>query len=470
MIGMRTLALTAATVLAAAGGAASVASSGPAGATTAVAYPPPTSTTSITMAPAASTTVTTKSNPTLGEILADSRAMTVYTLTNGNAPVLCTGTCATFWPPVTVPAGTSPTAPPGVSGVSTVQNPNGDQVTYQGLPLYDFSQDTTPSDANGEGINSFGGVWHVVKLPACTAGPSSPAPSGKVGRVAGATRDGTAIGASQAAFPNAGSAGAVVLASNANFPDALAGTPLAVAKHGPVLLTTPSGLDPAVATEVSRVLPKGGTVFLLGGSGALASSIDAQVQAMGDVPQRLAGTDRFSTATAIANALGNPSVILEATGTDFADALSAGAAAAKAGGAVLLTNGSTQSPATAAYLSAHPADKSTAVGGPAAAADPSAVAVSGPDRFATAVMVAQHFFTSPATLGFASGLAFPDALAGGGAIGATGGPMLLVPACGSLPSALASYLGSSTGVTSGSLYGGTSAVGDDVLAELESAV
>ena len=93
--------------------------------------------------------------------------------------------------------------------------------------------------------------------PACTPGPLSPAPSGNVTRLAGADRDATSVAVSQHAFPQANSASAVVLASDATYPDALAGTPLAVAKHAPLLLTTPSGLDPAVATEITRVLSPG---------------------------------------------------------------------------------------------------------------------------------------------------------------------------------------------------------------------
>ncbi|HEY2428194.1 MAG TPA: cell wall-binding repeat-containing protein [Acidimicrobiales bacterium] len=436
-----------------------------------VTYPPPTSTTA-TAAPAASYTVQTKANPQFGTILADGGGLTVYTLMNNGAPVACSGACATFWPPLVVPNGSQPTAGPGVAGLGTQMNANGDQVTENGIPLYRYSGDSGPSDAKGDGIVSFGGTWHVVKVAATACMPmaSSPAPTGKVTRLAGADRDATSVAVSQATQPMAASAGGVVLASDAGFPDALAGTPLAVAKHGPLLLTTPTGLNPAVGSEIGRVLPKGGTVYLLGGSATLSSTIDTQIQAMGDVAQRVAGPDRFGTAVAVAGVLGNPHSILEATGLDFPDGLSAGAAAAKAGGAVLLTNGSAQASATSAYLAAHPGDTVTAVGGPAASADPAATPVAGADRFATAVAVAQHFFTSPTALGFASGLGFPDALSGGSGIGASAGPLLLVPSCGALPSSLSGYLGSVSGsVTRGILTGGTAVVGDDVLGELEQA-
>jgi len=315
-----------------------------------------------------------------------------------------------------------------------------------------------------------GNLASIAAPTACAPLPQSPPPTGAVRRLDGANRDATAVAVSQASFPSTGSAAAVVLASDAGYPDALAGTPLAVSKHAPLLLTPPSGLTPTVSAEISRAAPRGSPVYVLGGDAALSSSIDGQIQALGDNPQRVAGSDRFATAVAIAGALGDPNVILEASGLDFPDALSAGAAASKAAGAVLLTAASSQAPETAAYLEAHTSATRTAVGGPAAAADPGALALAGSDRFATAVMVAQHFFPSPRILGFASGSTFPDALSGGANIGEQGGPMLLVPACGSLPSALSSYLRSvHASITGGSLYGGPLAVGDDVLAQLDKA-
>ena len=338
--------------------------------------------------------------------------------------------------------------------------------------------------------------------PTSCARPSSPTPSGPVIRVRGQDRDGTAIAISVSQFPSPdhpGLAKAALLASDANYPDALAGAPLAIAKAGPLLLTAPSGLNPAVADELVRVAPKGATVYLLGGPAALDPSIDERVRALGYVPQRVAGPNRFATAVTIANALGDPHEIIEASGRQFADALSAGAAARRTPrpdihtgtGAVLLTNGGAQAPETAAYLGAHKTDTVVAVGGPAAAADPRATPIVGPDRYATAVMVAQHFFTTPnpgypehpnkfltpGNLAFASGVTFADALSGS-ADTRNGSPMLLVPPCGPLPLSLAAYLSSiranrissSDQGEGGVLYGGVQAVGDDVLRQIEAAV
>src|SRR5207249_4817827 len=79
----------------------------------------------------------------------------------------------------------------------------------------------------------------------------------------------------------------------------------------------------------------------------------ATLRAKGYNVVRYAGASRYETAVAVANALGEPATIVEATGTSFADALTGGAAAAHAQGVVLLTAGDQLPAATAAYLADH---------------------------------------------------------------------------------------------------------------------
>jgi putative cell wall-binding protein len=221
--------------------------------------------------------------------------------------------------------------------------------------------------------------------------------------------------------------------------------------------------------EISRVLVPGGTVYVLGGTGALSPVVDTALAARGFRVQRVFGSDEYSTAVAIAHQLGDPTTVFEATGHSFADALSAVPAAIKAHGAILLTNGNVQASATAAYLAAHPSDTRYAIGGSmaAAGADPSATAVFGTDLYGTSAAVAAKFFPAAASFAVATGLKFPDALSGGVMEGASAGPMLLVPESGALPAAITSYLQSqSTTLTSGVIFGGSSAVSDTVVGEL----
>ena len=306
----------------------------------------------------------------------------------------------------------------------------------------------------------------ATPVSACDSG----IPTGKVARVAGADRDATAILASADAFPQNSSAGGVVLASDANFPDALTGGPLAVDKHAPLLINPPAGLAPAVDAEIHRVLAPGGTVYVLGGPLAMSPSVDHALAGAGFAVQRLAGADRYQTAVAIAHARNDPATVIEVTGTGFADALAAAPAATAADAALLLTDGATQAGATAGYLAQHSGARYS-VGGPAGTADPAASPIAGPDRYATALAVAERFFTHPATLGFATGATFPDALAGGPVAARQGGALLLVPSCGTIPADVSAFLSSvGQSVTSGWLFGGGTAVGDQILGQLNRAL
>jgi predicted lipoprotein with Yx(FWY)xxD motif len=95
--------------------------------------------------------------------------MTLYTLTKDGKPVACTGQCPTIWPPLVLPAGQTSAVGTGVANLAVADTNSGKQVAYKGDPLYRFSMDKAPGDTNGEGINAFGGIWHVVKIGASTS-------------------------------------------------------------------------------------------------------------------------------------------------------------------------------------------------------------------------------------------------------------------------------------------------------------
>ncbi len=257
-------------------------------------------------------------------------------------------------------------------------------------------------------------------------------------------------------FPTIGSAGAVVLARSDAYPDALVGIRFAAAKNAPLLFTNGGSLTTSTQAEIARVLPVGGTVYVLGGTAAIPASVATTLTSLGYVVQRLGGADRFGTAIAVAAALGNPGTVLLATGINFPDALAAGPAAAHVDGVVLLTDGPVLPASVRDYLSAHPGIV-YAVGGPAVAADPSAIPLMGADRYATAVAAAA-LFSGPNTLGVASGVTFADALSGGAFLAHVDGPLLLsAPAV--LPSSTTSYLQTVRGtVRTSTLFGGTTAL------------
>jgi predicted lipoprotein with Yx(FWY)xxD motif len=97
----------------------------------------------------------------LGTVLVDAEGMTVYdfTVDNGTRSE-CYGGCEAAWPPVTTTG--KPTAGEGAmaSALGTTKRKDGTlQVTYNGHPLYTFTGDEGPGEANG---NEAEGTWFVL--------------------------------------------------------------------------------------------------------------------------------------------------------------------------------------------------------------------------------------------------------------------------------------------------------------------
>ncbi len=152
-------------------------------------------------------------------------------------------------------------------------------------------------------------------------------------RIAGATRYTTAEKIAERTIAEMGVAfdGTAFVATGASFPDALGASPLAAAKGWPIYLLAPqtSTHDALVAAMeadgVSRVL-------VLGGTGVVPASFESKLEAAFTDTRvdRLAGSDRYTTALAVAR-YGAASAGLAwdhlavATGADFPDALAGGA-------------------------------------------------------------------------------------------------------------------------------------------------
>lgn len=297
-----------------------------------------------------------------------------------------------------------------------------------------------------------------------------------VDRVSGANRILTAVAASKELFDSVGQpneASAVVLASSEGFADGVSGGPLAAAVDGPLLLTGKSSLDPATATEIARILPKGGTIHVLGGVGAISATVASSLTTRGFNVDRLWGDDRYATAVAVAESLPAIDTVLLTSGVVFPDALSAGPAAAHAGGVVLLTQGAILPIATREYLADHTGAEVFAVGGAAAKAAPSTPKshqLVGIDRYETGTKVAGYFFDSPEMVTFASGENFPDALSGGAFSALLDSPILLVRTD-IVPAAVVTYLkANEKSVSSSALVGGAGVVTEKVRTSVESSL
>jgi predicted lipoprotein with Yx(FWY)xxD motif len=113
----------------------------------------------------------------LGTVLANSAGHTLYYLSIDSVNASkCSGSCLSIWPLV---AG-KPQAAPGMSisgTLSSFKRTDGAiQATWNGHPLYTYSGDTAAGQVNGNGINSFGGLWHAVVLSAAHGKPT-PSPT-----------------------------------------------------------------------------------------------------------------------------------------------------------------------------------------------------------------------------------------------------------------------------------------------------
>ena len=173
--------------------------------------------------------------------------------------------------------------------------------------------------------------------------------AGEVVRRAGRDRFETAAALSAAAFPDGADVAYVAVGSN--FPDALAGGPIAGLAGGPILLTRTDEIPSATAAELTRLAPD--RIVVLGGSSVVSDAVLGRLgdQVDGNVV-RLAGSDRFGTAAAASAAsftTGVP-VVYVAIGSNFPDALAGGPAGVVTGGPILLVTSNDVPASTAAEL------------------------------------------------------------------------------------------------------------------------
>jgi predicted lipoprotein with Yx(FWY)xxD motif len=123
---------------------------------------------------AATITLGSTNDPALGAYLTGQNGMTLYVL-NKDTPdaSTCSGACATNWPPLAAAAGATITGPSGaMNPFATITRSDGIvQVTYNHMPLYYYSGDSTAGDTKGQGKN---GTWFVAPVSG-SLGPAAPA-------------------------------------------------------------------------------------------------------------------------------------------------------------------------------------------------------------------------------------------------------------------------------------------------------
>jgi len=149
-----TIVIACAVSLAACGGSSSPSSSSS----------PGSSATTGTTAP--STSVATRTISGLGPVLVDAQGRTLYMFEpDKHSKVTCTGSCAELWPPAKLTGSGKPSASGQVQASLLGSDPDpegGSVITYGGWPLYTYVSDTEPGQANGQGLETDGGLWYVI--------------------------------------------------------------------------------------------------------------------------------------------------------------------------------------------------------------------------------------------------------------------------------------------------------------------
>jgi gamma-glutamyltranspeptidase/glutathione hydrolase len=286
---------------------------------------------------------------------------------------------------------------------------------------------------------SFVLVLSAALLPSAGAGSAAAQapPPDPVTRLAGPERVATAVAVSQAHWTSADD---VVLASAADFPDALSGGALAADLDAPLLLTAPGALSAATLTEIRRLQPS--LVTVLGGTAAVTAAVVDALTAEGVESRRVGGADRYDTARLIAAELGDVTEVALASGEGFADAVAAGALAAAPGRVpTLLTRRDDLPEATQSLLADLDVVHVDLIGGEAVISAAVEETLSdfgvtverlgGPTRYETGALVAgealSRFTADTVPVVLATGEDFPDALSAAALAARLGGLLVIVP-------------------------------------------
>lgn len=148
----------------------------------------------------------------------------------------------------------------------------------------------------------------------------------------------------------------VIVATGQGFADALAAGPLSFKGSLPIVLTPTASLHPRAKSAIEEL--EATRAWVMGGTAAVSTPVEDELEAMGLTVVRVAGDDRYATAVAAAGrgrtdlAFSSTAIDL-ASGERFPDALAAGPASGVANRPLLLTGAAELSDATEDYLVAN---------------------------------------------------------------------------------------------------------------------
>lgn len=207
----------------------------------------------------------------------------------------------------------------------------------------------------------------------------------------------TAIKISQAGWTKSESA---VLVNDNSIADALSATPFAKAKDAPILLTQSNKLDSRTKAELKRLGVK--NVYLIGGSIALSSEIEKQLNAENINFERISGNSRYDTSLKLAEKLDREksiSKIVVVNGEKgLADAVSVGAIAAQENMPIILSDSENGTEVADNFIDSKDIAKSYVIGGTYSISNsverslPNATRIAGSSRSETNAKIIEEFY------------------------------------------------------------------------------
>ncbi|OAA87785.1 cell wall-binding repeat-containing protein [Clostridium ljungdahlii] len=229
----------------------------------------------------------------------------------------------------------------------------------------------------------------------------------------------------------------VILASSADFPDALSGTSLGIKIDAPILFTETNTLSDNTLAEIIRLKAK--NVYILGGTSSVSQAVEDKVKSQGLTVERLGGLDRFATAVQVGKAvekISNSKTAFLANAYNYPDALSASTFAGKTGSPILLTNENSLNEQTKQALKDWGIQRVNILGGEFVMSSniynellDMGVTVSrfgGADRYQTSQAIVNNFDSSTEGLTLATGKDFHNALVASVLAGKMNYPLTLI--------------------------------------------
>lgn len=214
----------------------------------------------------------------------------------------------------------------------------------------------------------------------------------------------------------------IIVASGTDYPDALTGSKLANNER-PLILVS-NATEGRTLNYIQNRVKEGGTVYLLGGTGAVSQEFEDNLISDGYEVKRLGGKDRYETNISVltemhteANVMWGFERVTVVSGKDFPDALCGSTT-----GVSLLLVGDKLTESQKQYLDSIKISHFLIVGGTSAVGESieqelSAYAetkrIGGKDRYETSELLAMECFDTPYGITFATGQSFADGIVAG---------------------------------------------------------